>query len=380
MARPTDSEPAAVELSWAQVHAFRLARHHLAQRAAPQDLARVVGDVGGVQAQVMSAAELQVGVRVDCSVGDVRSALWRDKTLVKTWLMRGTLHLIPAADLPMYSAAMSSHWIRIRPSWLRYIGLSEKEVMKLVDAIGDALDGRALTREEIVEAVGKNRSERVRELLRSGWGGMLKPAARNGKLCFGPSRGQSVTFVRPSDWLGSWREVEPDAALAEVARRYLRAFGPSVKQDFAFWWGHWPGVASAAWKALEAELVPVSIEGQRAELLATDLPALATSPKAPFVTMLPNFDPYLMGHGSRNHLFDAIHRWKVSRTAGWISPVVLVSGRVEATWSQRVAGQTLHVTVAPFHRLSPRVLPEIRRCAGSIAATLGLPRVDVKLS
>jgi hypothetical protein len=378
--RSTHSEPAAAELSWAQIHAFRLARHHLAQRAAAKDLARVVGDVGGMQAQLMSAAELQVGVRVDCSVGAVRSALWEHKTIVKTWVMRGTLHLIPAADLPLYAAALSSHWIRIRPSWLKYIGLSETEVFKLVDAIGDALDGRALTREEIVAVVGKHRSERVREILRSGWGGMLKPAARNGKLCFGPSRGRSVTFVRPSDWLGSWREVEPDAALAEVARRYLRAFGPSVKRDLAFWWGHWPGVASAAWKALEAELVPVSIEGQRAELLATDLPALATSPKAPFVRMLPNFDPYLLGHASRDHLFDATHRWKVSRAAGWISPVVLVDGSVMATWSYRVSGRTLLVTVAPFRRLPPKALPEVRRCADSIATTLGLTGAEVKLS
>lgn len=340
----------------------------------------MVGDIGGVQAQLMSAAELQVGVRVDCSVGDVRSALWQHKTLVKTWVMRGTLHLIPAADLPLYTAAMSNHWIRVRPSWLRHMGVSETELFKLVDAIGDALDGRALTREEIVEVVGKNRSERVREVLRSGWGGMLKPAARNGKLCFGPSRGQSVTFVRPSEWLGTWREVQPEAALAEVARRYLRAFGPSVKQDFAFWWGHWPGVANSAWKAIEGELVPVSIEGQRAEMLAGDLPALVRLPEAPFVTMLPNFDPYLMGHASRNHLFDPTHRWKVSRTAGWISPVVLLDGRVVATWSHRVAGQTLLVTVAPFHRLPPEALPEVRRCVRSIAATLGVTRAEVKLS
>lgn len=336
--------------------------------------------MGGAQAQVMSAAELQVGVRVDCSVRDVRSALWERKTLVKTWLMRGTLHLIPAADLPLYTAALSNHWIQTRPSWLKYIGLSQAEVLKLVDAIGDALDGRALTREEIVAAVGKNRSERVREVLRSGWGGMLKPAARNGKLCFGPSRGQSVTFVRPVDWLGSWHEVKPEVALAEVARRYLRAFGPSVKNDFAFWWGHWPGVANAAWTALEGELATVSIEGQRAQMLATDLVALGSAPQPPFVTMLPSFDPYLMGHAGRNHLFDATHRWKVSRTAGWISPVVLVRGRVVATWTHRVAGQTLQVTVAPFQRLPPKTLPEVRRCAESLATTLGLTRSEVKLS
>ena len=88
------------ELTWPQVHAFRLERHHLTLRAPKKALSQVVGEIGGVQAQVMSAAELQVGVRVECRVDDVRDALWKRKTLVKTWLMRGTLHLVPSKDLP----------------------------------------------------------------------------------------------------------------------------------------------------------------------------------------------------------------------------------------------------------------------------------------
>ena len=59
---------------------------------------------------------------------------------------------------------------------------------------------------------------------------ILKPVARRGLLCFGPSRGASVTFVKPQQWLGAWREVDPDEALLEVARRYLRAYGPATSQ------------------------------------------------------------------------------------------------------------------------------------------------------
>ena len=112
------------ELTWPQVHAFRMARHHLTKRAPEQDLARVVGDIGGVQAQVMSAAELQVAVRADCRVEDVRAALWKDKRLVKTWLMRGTLHLLPAEDLPLFAAAMHTHWVRTRNAWLNYVQMN----------------------------------------------------------------------------------------------------------------------------------------------------------------------------------------------------------------------------------------------------------------
>ena len=80
------------ELSWAQVHAFRLQRHHLTRRAPKKDLAKVGGEIGGAQAQLMSAAERQIATWVDCKVADVREALWQEKSLVK-WLMRGTLHL-----------------------------------------------------------------------------------------------------------------------------------------------------------------------------------------------------------------------------------------------------------------------------------------------
>ncbi|MEA2656496.1 MAG: hypothetical protein QOI23_1861, partial [Chloroflexota bacterium] len=251
--------PVAAELSWQQVHAFRLAGHHLDKRAPAKDLTRAVGDIGGAQAQVMSAAELQIGVRVDCKVADVRTALWKDRSLVKTWLMRGTLHLVPATDLPLYSAAMSTRWVRTLAAWLKFVQLTEPEFVSILESIGDALDGNPMTRDELIAKVAHGRSAHVREVLKSGWGGMLKPVARRGLLCFGPNRGQSVTFVKPEHWLGSWNELDPDEALIEVARRYLRAYGPATKVDFARWWGAWSGVGTAAWAGLAGELVPVSV-------------------------------------------------------------------------------------------------------------------------
>ena len=372
--------PVVAELSWPQVHAFRLSGHHLIRRAPKKDLARVVGDIGGAQAQLMSAAELQIGVRVQCTVKDVRTALWKDKSLVKTWLMRGTLHLVPSKDLPIYTAAMGRFRLRNLNAWLKFTQLTEPELTGLFTAIGEALDGRTMTREELITAVGRGRSERVQNVLKSGWGGMLKPVARNGLLCFGPSRGQSVTFARPQQWLGSWRDLDPIEALAEVARRYLRAYGPATKQDFARWWGAWTGVGRDAWAALADELVPVSIEGRHAEMLAGDLRRISRSPGSLTLQLLPAFDPYLMGHADRDHLFDAAHRARVSRVAGWISAVVLIDGRVAATWTHTVAKQTLRIAVEPFRPLPAKARPLIRARAEEIAATLGLARVDLSVA
>jgi winged helix DNA-binding protein len=372
-------QPVAAELSWAQVHAFRLQRHHLARRAPREDLAKVVRDIGGAQAQLMSAAELQIAVRCNCTVADVREALWTDKGLVKTWLMRGTLHLASADELPLYCGATSRHWIRIRPSWLKYLQVSEAEFWKIVDDISAALNGTPKTREELIAVAGKGKSAHVRELLKSGWGGMLKPAARNGRLCFGPNRGQNVTFVRPADWLGWWREVDPKTALSEVARRYLRAYGPATTRDFARWWGAWPGIGPAAWSAIAGELATVSVEGRRLDMLRGDLDALAGAKVEGSVQLLPAFDPYVLGHANRDHLVERAQLARVSRTAGWISAVVLVDGTVAGTWTHVVANRTLRVTVEPFRRLTSAVRGQVRLRAAELARALGLAKTEVAL-
>lgn len=374
------SQPAvAAELSWGQVHAFRLARHHLTERAPKKDLVRVAGEIGGLQAQVMSAAEMQLGVRVDCRVEDVRAALWKDRKLVKTWLMRGTLHLVPAVDLPIYTAAMSQMHIRSINAWLKFLNLSEREFLGLIEAIGGALGEVPMTRDEVIRAIAKGRPERVLAAVRSGWGGVLKPVARQGLLCFGPSRGQSVTFVRPDRWLATWRQVEPEKAMVEVGRRYLRAYGPATKHDFARWWGNWSGVGNAAWSGLAGELVPVAVEGEKAHLLLADLDRMESADGGRSVALLPGFDPYVMGHASRNHLVDASRLSKVSRTAGWISPVVLVGGRIAATWAHTVVKRSVHITIEPFQRLPPWVLSAVRTRADALARTMGLDAAELKV-
>ena len=371
----------AAELTWPQVHAFRLKRHHLVGRAPKKDMGKIVGELCGVQAQVMSAAELQIAVRVNCTVDDVRDALWKRRSLVKTWLMRGTLHLARSEDLPVYVGAMGRHWVsQMRKSWLDYMQVTEGEFWAICEQIGAALDGTPITREALIAKVGRGRSEHVRQILKSGWGGMLKPAARNGLLCFGPSRGQSVTFVRPQSWLPTWRVVDPDDAIVEMARRYLRIYGPATKADFARWWGTWPGVANAAWKGLEQELVNVSVEGVPAQLLARDLTAMGGATASGEVRLLPLFDPYLMGYRNRDHLVDRAFLTRVSRTAGWISAVVLLGGRVAGTWTHSTAGQTVRVRIEPFGRLAPTVLSQVRDRAGELSQALGLKKVDLKVA
>lgn len=314
--------------------AFRLAGHRLEPRAAAGEMLKVAGQIGGVQAQVMSAAEMSLGVRVDgITRADVSRALWEDRTLVKTWAARGTLHLLPSTDLPLFMAACRSRsdsWWR---SWEKAFGLSRVELDRLIDTIGEVLDGRALTRRELIDSVvGRlGGSETIKAELESGWGTLLKPAARAGVLCFGPSRGQQVTFVRPDQWLrpsgpGPWGQLGELEAAVELLRRYLRVNAPATREDFGRWLGMTP-IVRAAWAALLPDLRQV--DGGFA------VPGYEPLPAPPCVRLLPFFDVYLLTHARRTHLIPAELHQKVFRAAGWVAPVILADGVIAGTWELR---------------------------------------------
>jgi hypothetical protein len=231
----------------AQAMGRRLARQHLLDPAS--DPVAVASRLGGVHAQVASGAALIVGVRATgLRVTDLDAALWHHRTLVKTWGMRGTLHLLPADELPTWVAAFRQRqWPRFTPGWEKYHGVTGDDLRRITAAVGQVLPGRVLTREELAtEIAAELRAPELAERIRSGWGVMLKPAAAGGLLCFGPDRERNVAFTDPRGWLPDvrWDEIDPDAAMREIVSRFLGTYGPAGHEDFGRWWG--TDAASAA--------------------------------------------------------------------------------------------------------------------------------------
>jgi uncharacterized protein YcaQ len=327
----------------------------------------------------MSSAELTVWARLDGLERDaVAGALWRDRTLVKTWAMRGTLHLLPASELPLWQAALSTRRGYELGSWQRAFGITLEEIDELVAAVEQALDGKVLSREALATEVARRTgSPELGAKLRSGWGAMLKPAASRGKLCFGPSDGQRVTFTRPDQWVAGWREEDPEAALLETARRYVRAAGVVTREEYARWWGMQPSPAGRVLRALGDELVPVEVGGAPAWALAAEADAIAGSAPAGSVRLLPAFDQYVVT-ASRHagELMPGPFKDRVYRPQGWLSPVLLAGGRMVGTWRQETRGRRLAVTIEPFTRLSTtvrrRAAAEAERLAAWTSATLDL--------
>jgi hypothetical protein len=342
-------------VSWAQVMAWRLRRHQLHERAPATAMLTVTARIAGLHAQVMSSAELTLWARLEGLPPDaVRRALWEERTLVKTWAMRGTLHLLPAAELPLWQAARSTTRLWEANSWLRGFGVTREELARLLDAVGEALDGRMLTREELAAEVARRTgSPELGEKLRGSWGALLKPAAALGRLCFAPGQGQQIRFTRPDSWLGGWEEHDPDQALQEVIRRFLAVSGPVTREDVTRWWGvPSPAQVQKRIERLGEEVTVVDVDGTSAYLLAADAPGLADAAPSRSVRLLPAFDQYVVtATRQADHLTPGPFKQRIYRPQGWLSPVLLVGGRMDGIWRQEAKGRRLQVTIEPFARL-----------------------------
>jgi hypothetical protein len=328
------------------VRARRLARSALTERST--SLLDVVRQTGGIHAQVQAAAELQLAARVDgVTQHDVRDALWHDRTLVKAWTLRGTLHLHPADELPLWAAARRPSGAL--PEWPDPAGVvhapvSAEEVAELHAAVWDVASGEPLTREQLADAVVHKVGSKHERRLRSGF------SFFTGDLCQGPPQGNKITLVRPDMWIGTWKRVKRNDAVREILRRFLFAYGPARPSDFREWFGE-----DVPFEAVEE----VDVEGHRAFVLAgdTEFPELAKS-----VRLLPEYDVYLMGFRERDHLVPARVRDQVAAhgRGRYEGPAgvrfVLADGLTAGLWERRKSAKRLELTVTPAGRINRAAL------------------------
>ncbi len=250
-----------------------------------------------------------------------------------------------------------------------------REVEAVVDAIGDALRGKRLLRDELADAVAATVGEGPREQLASGWGYFLGDAAVADQLCFGPPQGQKVTFVHPDDWLGSQPSFESAEALRAVARRYLAAYGPVAHRQFREWFTSRSFDADAAAAVFaEIDLVEVDVEGHVAYLLEEDE---APSPPASSVRLLPEYDVYVMGFRERDQLVPPAVREQVAAhgkgrfegPAG--TPFLVIDGLCAGIWSRKKGARKVELTVQPARKLTSDERAGLDAEAERIGAFLG---------
>jgi hypothetical protein len=257
-------------------------------------------------------------------------------------------------------------------------------MLELADLVGKALRGKLLTRAELAAEVGRlSGSAAKEEVIHGSWGGSLKPASFLGQLCFGPSQGQRVRFTHPDTWLPARPEpADANQALAAIASRYLSVYGPASPVELSTWWGVRRTAATRMLTALGDAATEISVDGEPYWMLSDQVADLASTPPVEHVVrLLPGFDQWVVcasrrdGSGSRPGpgwpALDPTYRTRIYRLQGWVSPVLLVNGRMEGVWKHQRKGRQLHVEINAFHRLPRWTHDPIEGEAERLAAFLG---------
>ncbi len=297
-----------VAMTWAGVTARRMARHGLTEPVSGVGPAAIARLLCGAHAQVLSAAELSVGRRIaGATRADVQRALWQERALVKTFGPRGTVHLLPTADLPMWIGALSALPPSV-PTHPEAVRFTPGQAEEIIAAIGAALADAELTVEELTEAIadiaGGWAVKRTMEAFGGRWPRwrqLTSTAAHRGVLCFGPDRGRKVTYTSPRRWLPGLRPAEGDTALRALMARYLYAYGPATAAHFARWLGISPRYAAGLFDRLCGELERVDLDGELAWTLAGN--TVTPSQAYRGICLLPSFDPYVVAGQPRVRLY-----------------------------------------------------------------------------
>ncbi|GLZ76732.1 hypothetical protein Afil01_15390 [Actinorhabdospora filicis] len=354
--------------------ARRLARHGLAGPVPGDRLAAQAGVMCGVHAQVMSAAEISLALRVEGGTREaVREALWSDHALIKTYGPRGTVHVFPAADLAVWAGALGAAAPASRfADGVRLTAAQEDEV---VAAIGAALSGGELTADELGDEVVARTGPWAGDLVMPAFQGMwprwrqaINVAAHRGVLCFGPNRGRKVTYTNPGRFVPGFAPVAAGEADAAVLHRFLHAYGPATPQQFAQWLA-----VSKTWAARvfeTADIERVTVDGAEAWVNAGDT-GFGEEPSG--VRLLPYFDAYVVGSHPRERLFPgrAVSRALDGGQAGTF-PVLLVDGVVAGVWHQKAGRRRTAITVEALDEPGPALRAAIEEQAERIAAIQGL--------
>jgi Winged helix DNA-binding domain len=307
----------------------------------------VLRAAGPVQGQEPRAARLAFRARSRRLVAaDVDRARTEERSILRAWMMRKTVHLIPTEDagwlLPLFSEAIV-RWSRKR---LADFGLDRERQDRALDVVEDAVAAAGpLTRTELADRLQRAGFDTANEFKVHLW--LLATLERD--LCLGPDRGGQTCLVRAGDWIGAPQRRPRDQSLGELARRYLRAYGPATDRDLARWSGLPLRDSRAGLERIAAELVEVRVGGRT-------MLAIGRRPRSapgPVVRLLGAFDNYNLAYAERDFSLAVEHARQLIPGGGIVRPAITVDGRCVGTWSSKRSGDRLAITLEPFAEIEP---------------------------
>ncbi len=321
--------------------------------------AEVVRAGCALQAQEWPSAQLALLARGrGLTAPQLKHAREVERSLVLTWGLRGTLHLMAAEDVCWLVALSGPGATRATHRRYQQLGLTEAVRERALDEMAAILAAEGpLRRAALADELGKRgipvAGQAIHHLVRFG--------ALRGLLCLGPEVDGDLTYVLLNDWLpANTPSRSPADPAAGLARRYLRAFAPARAADFARWSGLGKRDVTAAWAAIAPECERVMTPYGEALMLRAQLDSTANASAAPTVRLLPRYDNMLLGYESRAFMLAEAHAKRVHPGGGLIRSCVTVDGVAQANWRLRKLRRGLRVEVAPFETLPPQTLPALQ--------------------
>jgi hypothetical protein len=356
---------------------LRLQWLHPPTSARPSSPEQVLEEVCGVQAQELPAAWLAVHARSKgLALADIERSRQEAHTIVRTWCMRSTLHLVTSEDARWLIPLLSPTFMAGDQRRMAELGWDDERSLHGMRVLREALSEKgALTREEITTLLMANGlpyqgQATIHLIARAAWEGIL---------CQGPDRGKQPTFVSFEGWVGAARAMPRAAALAELARRYLAAYAPATPEDLASWSGLKRSVAREAWQLIEDQLIPVETSLGPMALLNSQLPWIdEVQDNPPVVRLLPKYDTYLLGYASRDLIVEPAYAKHIHPGGGLIYPTLMVDGRLLGIWTAKLRRVALEVTVETFKSLADEILPLLELEVDSLGRFLGA-KADLKI-
>ena len=333
----------------------------------PGDVAGIVQWFGAMQAQDMASALWSLGTRLPGgTLAEVNAALER-REAIRTWPMRGTVHLVPPADAHWMLDLMGVRALAGAARRRETIGLSEQAADRGVEVLAEALEGRRLTRAQCLAALTD---------AGIGVGGqqgyhLLWYASQRGVTCIAPHIGTEQTFVLLDDWVPKPNRPDRDEALGIMALRYFRSHGPTTAKDFAGWTGLPMTDVKTGLAAAGAALTRVTVDG--VEMIA-DPAVLDDAPEDgdPWWT-LPGFDEYLLGFKDRSLMLDPAHKQAVVPGGNGIFQATIVrAGRVVGIWKRTLGKKAVTVDAIPLVTMPLADRERAERAFTRYAAFVGL--------
>lgn len=351
----------------AQALALRMRALLLTGRQGPATVAGIVEWFGAMQAQDMASGLWSLGVRLPgATLADVNQALER-REAIRTWPMRGTVHLVPPADTHWMLDLMGVRALAGAAKRRETIGLSEQVAEKGVETLAAALaGGKRLTRAQCLAALAEAGLTLGPQM---GYH-LLWYASQKGVTCIAPHVGKEQTFVLLDEWVPTPHRPSREEALGIIAGRYFRSHGPATIKDMVRWTGLTVRDVRAGVAAAGDALTTVDVDGTA---MIAEAAALEPGEAGGWVA-LPGFDEYLLGYGDRTLMVDkAGEQVIVPGGNGVFSSTLVRAGRVAATWKRTLGTKAVTIDVFPLTPLRAADRRPAEAALEPYAAFLGLP-------